>query len=109
MARQSLPPSLRERLRSRVRAQRERLSLTQEALAERAGCRVQTISRIENAQMQPSLGMLVLLAEALGCGVGDLVDEPADLASTEEERMLLELWRRAPEEDRRALLRLLGR
>lgn len=56
-------------LGARIRELRGAAGLTQEALAERAGSKVETISRIETAASVPDLDSLVRLARALGLPV----------------------------------------
>jgi len=63
-----------------VRARRKALGLSQEKLAERAGCDRQSINRVENAAYSPSLDRVFLLANALGVGLADLF---ADLEKLE--------------------------
>lgn len=48
--------------------------LTQKQLAERVGCTRNMITMIENDVCNPSLGLLIKLAEALSCKLDDLVD-----------------------------------
>jgi len=50
----------------RVRAQREGLKLTQEALARELGITHQHISRIEGGHVAPSLELIVKLSKRLG-------------------------------------------
>ena len=55
-----------------VRAKRKSLGLSQEKLAEKAGCDRQSINRVENAAYSPSLDRVFKLADALGMdGLGD--------------------------------------
>lgn len=71
-----------------VRVRRKALGLSQEKLAERAGCDRQSINRVENAAYSPSLDRVFLLADALGVRLAELladVDE-AYLHSTESRR-----------------------
>lgn len=56
-----------------VRVHRKALGLSQEKLAERAGCDRQSINRIENAAYSPSLDRVFLLADALGVPLVDLL------------------------------------
>jgi putative transcriptional regulator len=64
-----------------VRVRRRALGLSQEKLAERAGCDRQTINRVENAAFSPSLPRIFRLADALGVTPADLfVPEVPDLA-----------------------------
>ncbi len=107
MPRHPLPPHLQERLRQRVLGRREREGLTQEALAEQAGCRVQTISRIETGHMQPSLGMLVKLADALQCTVGELVDDVPRPDGDADTQRLVMLWNGARRDQQQVVLDLL--
>ena len=58
-----------------VRAKRKSLGLSQEKLAERAGCDRQSINRVENAAYSPSLDRVFKLADALGMSLSDLFDE----------------------------------
>ena len=76
----------------RIRSLRLSRSLTQEALAEKAGLPVETISRAENARMMPTLATLAAVATALGVDLADLVDPsralPPPALSPEEEAIL---------------------
>jgi putative transcriptional regulator len=58
-----------------VRAKRKSLGLSQEKLAEKAGCDRQSINRVENAAYSPSLDRVFKLADALGMSLSDLFDE----------------------------------
>lgn len=58
-----------------VRARRKSLGLSQEKLAEKAGCDRQSINRVENAAYSPSLDRLFKLADALGVSMSDLFNE----------------------------------
>jgi len=64
-----------------VRARRKALGLSQEKLAERAGCDRQSINRVENAAYSPSLDRVFLLSNALGIGLADLFADMERLAS----------------------------
>ena len=66
-----------------VRAKRKSLGLSQEKLAEKAGCDRQSINRVENAAYSPSLDRVFKLADALGMSLSDLFEEfdRADSAS----------------------------
>lgn len=61
----------------RVRRLRRERGLSQERLAELAGCDRQSINRIENAAYTTSLHRLLMLADALGVPAADLLAEPA--------------------------------
>jgi len=58
-----------------VRIRRKALGLSQEKLAERAGCDRQSINRVENAAYSPSLDRVFLLADALGVGLAELLGD----------------------------------
>lgn len=58
-----------------VRARRKSLGLSQEKLAERAGCDRQSINRVENAQYSPSLDRVFRLADALGTDLAELLGD----------------------------------
>jgi transcriptional regulator with XRE-family HTH domain len=79
---QRVPPSPNPSVQRRrlafgsvVRAKRKSLGLSQEKLAERAGCDRQSINRVENAAYSPSLDRVFKLADALGMSLSDLFDE----------------------------------
>ncbi len=56
----------RKRLAKNIRAYREKLGLSQEALAERAGMHWTFISGVERCKYNVSLSSLVRIAKALG-------------------------------------------
>ncbi len=58
-----------------VRAKRMSLGLSQEKLAEKAGCDRQSVNRVENAAYSPSLDRVFKLADALGLSLSDLFEE----------------------------------
>lgn len=69
-------PQTRDRNRAvgdTVRALRKKAGLSQEQLAELAGCDRQSVNRVENAAYSPSLHRVFLLADALRVPVGRLV------------------------------------
>ena len=55
------------------------MNMSQTTLAEKVGISQSAISMIENGERTPSLGVLLKLADVLGCTVGDLLenDTPA--------------------------------
>ena len=82
MKTQPVPPSPNASVQRRrlsfgavVRAKRKSLGLSQEKLAEKAGCDRQSINRVENAAYSPSLDRVFKLADALGLSLSDLFDE----------------------------------
>lgn len=58
---------------ARIRHARLHRNLTQEALAERAGIDRQAVNRIEQGHVSPRLDTLLLIADALGVPLADLV------------------------------------
>lgn len=84
-----------------LRAIREGRGLSQSALADMAGVKQATISRIEKGVNNPSLQVAQDIAEALGVNVVELFGLP------ELERQLLERFREASPQRRAALLALL--
>lgn len=66
-------PARRQAIGSNVRAERARQKLTQERLAEQVGLDRKTISRIENGAHATLLDHLILIADALGVPLADLV------------------------------------
>jgi transcriptional regulator with XRE-family HTH domain len=62
-----------QRVAQRVRKRRRGLGLSQRVLAARAGLPPETISRLERAQGNPTLGTLDAIARALEADVADLL------------------------------------
>jgi transcriptional regulator with XRE-family HTH domain len=56
-----------------VRARRHALGLTQAQVAQRVGCDRQTINRVENAEVSPSLDRWFSVADALEVTLTDLI------------------------------------
>ena len=65
---------VRLKLRNHLKQHRARLDLTQEALAEKAGIRRQTILAIEKGRYVPSALLAFSLARALGMQVDELFE-----------------------------------
>ncbi|MGD2071627.1 MAG: helix-turn-helix transcriptional regulator [Gemmatimonadota bacterium] len=64
-----------DRIRNRVRRLRfENGEMTQEELAERAGCTRQTIGALEQERYVPSLGLAFRIARAFGVGVEEVFE-----------------------------------
>jgi transcriptional regulator with XRE-family HTH domain len=71
-----LPPEVTARRRAFAKAVRDRrkeLGLSQDDVAERAGCERQSINRFENVKFSPSLDSVWKIAEALELSVADLM------------------------------------
>lgn len=60
-------------LGERIRSQRIKLCLSQEALAEKAGISANTVSRIEGGQMSMSIGTFIKLVQALDADADSLL------------------------------------
>lgn len=65
--------AFRRHVSERLREERHRAGLTQQALAERAGLDKQAVSLIENAHATPRLDTVKRLAHALGMSAADLI------------------------------------
>ena len=65
------------RIRQRVRELRRGGGWTIAELAEAASISIDALSRIESGERVPTLNTVVLLANALGTTVAELLDEPA--------------------------------
>ncbi len=58
-----------------VRLRRIQLKMTQTDLSQKTGIKQPTISAIENGVNKPAIETIVLISEALGCTVSDLVGQ----------------------------------
>ena len=63
---------MNERLANKIKAEREKASLTQAALAELVGVSRKTINTVENGVFTPSATLAIKLAQALGLSVEQL-------------------------------------
>lgn len=63
-------------LASNVRVRRKGLRLSQEELAHRVGIDVRYLGGIERGQENPTLKVIIGLANALNCTPLDLLDQP---------------------------------
>jgi len=67
----------------KIVAARQKLGLTQDQLAEKAGCAPLTVSHIESGRRNPTIKSLSLVATALGLEIRDLFpkgDNQSDIA-----------------------------
>ena len=75
MAKKTGPPDIRERFGDSVRTRREKLGLTQEDLAEKAGIHRTYLSDVERGSRNVSLVNIERLARSLGLRIADLFAE----------------------------------
>ena len=68
-------PVHRKRLGAALRAQRQKLGLSQEKLAEIADCHRNFVGRLERGEQNPTVDMLVRFAKALKCNINELMKE----------------------------------
>lgn len=95
----TVQPRFKQRRRIFLKQWREYRGLTQEQLAERVGWSVGNISQLERGLQGYSDEGLALLAEALQCTPGQILDvDPAD------DNAIWSLWERARPAQRNALL-----
>jgi transcriptional regulator with XRE-family HTH domain len=67
------------RLGGKIATVRDSLGISVEELAERSGCEVGLIRRIEAGELSPSLAPLIKIARALGVRLGTLLDDATGL------------------------------
>lgn len=67
-----LPKQEKDRVVNRVEEQRLQTNLSRQDLADIVGVHYQTIGYIERGEYSPTLGLSLLLAQALNCTVEDL-------------------------------------
>ena len=58
-----------------LRLRRMQLKMTQQTLSQKTGIKQPTISAIENGINKPAIETIILISEALGCTVSDLVGQ----------------------------------
>ena len=59
---------------SKVKDKRDQRDWSQERLAQRSGISVNTVRRIEDGSVDPRVGTLQRLADALGCSVRSIIE-----------------------------------
>ncbi len=77
-------------LGNRIRERRQKVCLSQEALAEKAGISPNTISRVEGGQMAMTVGIFQKLLKALGCDANLILGVP--VLPSEDGRRLEEMF-----------------
>ena len=63
-----------ERLRTRIKELREKVSLSRAQLAEKVGVPIQTINYLEEGKYNPSLALAYKIAETLKCKIEELFE-----------------------------------
>ena len=56
---------------ARLRALREAAGVTQAGLAERAGCALNTVAKLEQGRQEPAWPLALAIADALGVAIGE--------------------------------------
>jgi len=69
-----------------IKRRREKRQLTQDKLAAKIGCRLNTIARLEIGDRRPSIDILEKIARVLECRVRDLLKEEKPMLTVEEKR-----------------------
>jgi transcriptional regulator with XRE-family HTH domain len=94
-----------KQLGKRVRARRQALNLSQEALARRADVSLNLINRVERGETRdPHISTLANIADALSVPVGELIGEAVPLVEAPTSSTSAEL----PEEERRTIADSIG-
>lgn len=73
----------------RLKAHRQELKITQEALAESVGKSSETISKLERGLVYPGVDMLILLAERLDTTLDSLVGTHSKITMTKKQSALV--------------------
>lgn len=68
-----------DRIGKKMATVRESLGLSREELAERAGCEVSVVERLESGELAPSLAPLIKITRALGVRLGTLLDDDTNV------------------------------
>lgn len=91
----ALDPTVEE-LGRRLKSRREKLKLSQEAVAERLDMHASNYARIERGQQSPRVQILMLIAKALETTPGALLDGlPLPVLEVEEVQVVTRVRRRA--------------
>ena len=96
-------PPVANHIGARIRAIRHLRGMTQTNVAERAGSGSGQVSRAENGVRLPTLPGLQRLAQALGVGLGDLLDVEPNALPPELVVLLADLRAARPEVQKAAL------
>lgn len=88
----------------RILKRRTELGLTQEELANAINGSQQEIYRYETNKYKPSLEKLIKLSDALNTSLDWLVGKDGELALTDEEMLLLDLYRAKDQTSRAKML-----
>lgn len=82
------PDDLGKKLGRAIAERRKAKGLTQDDLAGLVEVDAETISRFERGSTLPSIQRLLVVAEALDAGVGELLSEASKLAGDREQRLI---------------------
>lgn len=77
-----------KKLGQAIAVKRKALDLTQDDLAGMVGVDAETISRFERGTTAPSIERLVVIARALGIGVGELLSSASPLVNDRAEQLV---------------------
>ena len=93
----------------KIKIRRKELRMSQRDLAEKMGYNHSTITRIENGKIDIPQSRIVQFADVLNTGIAYLMDweeeiAPDDLVLTEDERLLISLFRQVPADMQRNVL-----
>lgn len=97
------PDDLGKRLGRAIAKKRKAKALTQDDLAGMVEVDAETISRFERGTVLPSLQRLLVIADALGVGVGELLSEASPLVN-DRAHSLAAAMAELSEQDQRLLL-----
>ncbi len=102
--------SVEREIGRRVAEERQRIGLTQAALAERLGLASETVSRLERGAALPSVSRLARVAEALGVELRDLLTFSRQRTRKDQAlARLISIARRRPVEDIDMMADIAGR
>ena len=89
-----------EEIADRLRAYRVRSGFTGAEVGKRIGKSTQAISSWETCTRIPDLETVEKLCEVYGITIGELFDEGCGDVLSQSERWVLDMWRRASDDDR---------
>lgn len=90
-----------------VRSRREKAGLTQADLGRAIGVTFQQVQKYERGANRVSAAAMIRIADALGCHVADLYDDPDPSGRSASERAILKLWAKLQQPERDAVTSLI--